>query len=107
LKQIAGRAGRYGHHEVGEFGVVGKGTVQQLRTIWTRHDPSFGSRRALTVRPTRAMVDRLAGRIGRDSMMLLIDCFAAARTTGSPYRVADLSALRPSGPGPGRARYRV
>lgn len=94
LKQIAGRAGRYGHHEEGEFGVVGKGTVQQLRTIWTRHDPSFGSRRALTVRPTRAMVDRLAGRIGRDSMMLLVDCFAAARTTGSPYRVADLSALR-------------
>ncbi|MFV3074530.1 helicase-related protein [Niveispirillum fermenti] len=94
VKQIAGRAGRYGHHEVGEFGVIGKGTPAQLRTLWTRTDPSFGPRTALTVRPTRAMVARLATRIGTDSMVLLVDCFAAARTTGSPYRVADLSSLR-------------
>lgn len=94
VKQIAGRAGRFGHHEVGEFGVVAKGTPQQLRTLWTRPDLSFGPRTALTVRPTRAMVARLAARIGTRSMQLLIDCFAAAKTTGSPYRVADLSALR-------------
>ncbi len=94
VKQIAGRAGRFGHHEVGEFGVVGKGTPQQLRTLWTRPDIAFGPRTGLTVRPTRAMVARLASRIGTDSMMLLVDCFAAAKTTGSPYRVSDLSSLR-------------
>ncbi|ACI99512.1 helicase-related protein [Rhodospirillum centenum] len=94
VKQIAGRAGRFGHFEAGEFGVVGRGTPQALRMIVTRPDTSFGPKTALTVRPTRAMVARLAGRVGSHSLSLLIDCFAAARTAGSPFRVADLEPLR-------------
>ncbi|HYE49260.1 MAG TPA: helicase-related protein [Azospirillaceae bacterium] len=94
VKQIAGRAGRFGHFEAGEFGVVGRGTPQALRAILNRPDAGFGPRTLLTVRPTRAMVARLAGRIGSESLSLLVDCFAAAKTAGSPYRVADLSPLR-------------
>lgn len=94
LKQIAGRAGRYGHHEAGEFGIVGKGTAARLQALWNRPDNAFGPKTMLTVRPTRAMVARLAGRIGTHNMQLLVDCFAAAKTAGSPYRVSDLSSLR-------------
>ncbi|MFM2041722.1 MAG: helicase RhrA [Pseudomonadota bacterium] len=94
VKQIAGRAGRFGHHEWGEYGVVGRGTPQMLRMLMTRADTLFGPKTPLTVRPTRAMVERLAGRIGTHSLSLLVDCFAAAKTAGSPYRVADLASLR-------------
>lgn len=94
VKQIAGRAGRFGHHEMGEFGVVGRGTPQALRMLLNRPDVVFGPKTQLTVRPTRAMVDRLASRIGSHSLSLLVDCFAAAKTAGSPFRVADLAPLR-------------
>jgi len=94
IKQIAGRAGRYGHFESGMFGVVGRGTPLQLRMLLNRPDQALGPRVPLTVRPTRGMVGRLANRIGTESLLLLVDCFAAAKTSGSPYRVADLSALR-------------
>ncbi|WP_114395850.1 helicase-related protein [Oleisolibacter albus] len=94
IRQISGRAGRYGHHETGEYGVVGRGTPQQLEMQLNRPDPALGARTPLTVRPTRAMVARLADRIGSHSLSLLVDCFAAARTTGSPYRVADMAPLR-------------
>lgn len=94
IKQIAGRAGRFGHHEWGEFGVVGRGTPQALRMQLNRPDYVFGHKTQLTVRPTRAMVGRLAERIGTQSLSLLVDCFAAAKTAGSPFRVADLAAMR-------------
>ncbi len=94
VKQIAGRAGRFGHFEAGEFGVIGRGSPSALRAILNRPDPVFGPKTQMTVRPTRQMVARLATRIGSHSVALLVDCFAAAKTSGSPYRVADLKPLR-------------
>ncbi|MGY0782550.1 helicase-related protein [Azospirillum argentinense] len=94
VKQIAGRAGRFGKFESGEFGVVGRGTPQALRTLLEKADGRLRADAPLTVRPTRAMLARLADHIGTEETVLLLDCFADARTAGSPYRVGDLSGMR-------------
>ncbi|MBP2291675.1 helicase-related protein [Azospirillum rugosum] len=94
VKQIAGRAGRFGKFESGEFGVVGRGTPQALRNLLEKGDPRLLPTAPLTVRPTRGMLARLADHLGTEETVLLVDCFADARTGGSPYRVGDLSGLR-------------
>jgi ATP-dependent RNA helicase SUPV3L1/SUV3 len=94
IKQIAGRAGRFGRHESGFFGVIGKGTPALLQRLLNQPTRDFGPRAVLTVRPARMMLERLAHRLNADRLLPLVDCFAAAKTLGSPYRVADLGDLR-------------
>ncbi|MDQ2105533.1 helicase-related protein, partial [Azospirillum isscasi] len=94
VKQIAGRAGRFGKFESGEFGVVGRGTPQALRSLLEKADGRLRPDAPLAVRPTRAMLARLAGHVGTEEAVLLLDCFADARTAGSPYRLGDLSGMR-------------
>ncbi|AWK89006.1 helicase-related protein [Azospirillum thermophilum] len=94
VKQIAGRAGRFGKFEEGAFGVVARGTPAALRTLLEKADPRLKPDAPLSVRPTRAMLARLAGHVGTDGAALAVSCFADARTAGSPYRLADLSTLR-------------
>lgn len=94
VKQIAGRAGRFGQHEAGEYGVIARGTPQALRRLLDQTDPRLGPKAPLTVRPSRAMLARLAEYLDSDEVAPLIDRFAEARTAGSPYRVGDLSGLR-------------
>ncbi len=94
VKQIAGRAGRFGQFEEGYFGVVARGTPQALRQLLERPDQRLQPDAALAVRPTRAMLTRLAGHVGTAETRLLIECFADAATSGSPFRLSDLSGLR-------------
>ncbi|QQP91200.1 RNA helicase [Skermanella sp. TT6] len=94
IRQIAGRAGRFGQFEAGEFGVVARNTPQALKTLMERTDARLGPQASLAVRPTRGMLARLAEYSGATEMALLIDWFAAARTAGSLYRIGDLGALR-------------
>jgi ATP-dependent RNA helicase SUPV3L1/SUV3 len=94
VRQIAGRAGRFGQFEVGEFGVIARNTPQALRTLMERPDLRFGPNVPLTVRPTRGMLARLADYSGTSELALLLDWFAAARTAGSPYAVSELAPLR-------------
>ncbi|MGQ9365098.1 helicase-related protein [Azospirillum sp. ST 5-10] len=94
VRQIAGRAGRFGHHDAGEFGVVARGTPQALRRLLEQDDLRLGPGAPLTVRPSRAMLARLADHLGSAEVTPLIDAFAVARTADSPYRVGDLSGLR-------------
>ncbi|WP_246148284.1 helicase-related protein [Skermanella pratensis] len=94
IRQIAGRAGRFGQFEAGEFGVVTRNTPQALKTLMERPDARLGPQASLAIRPTRSMLARLAEYSGTTAMTLLIDWFSAARTAGSLYRIGDLGALR-------------
>ncbi|PWC52763.1 RNA helicase [Azospirillum sp. TSO22-1] len=94
VKQIAGRAGRFGRHEEGAFGVVARGTPGALKRLLEAADTRLRPDAPLAVRPTRGMLRRLAGYLGTGETVLLVDCFAAARTAGSPYRVGALAAVR-------------
>ena len=94
VKQIAGRAGRFGKFEAGEFGVIGRGTPQALRRLLDQADARLLPTSPLAVRPTRGMLARLAAYLETEETVLLVGCFADARTAGSPYRVGDLSSLR-------------
>ncbi|MCG5240387.1 helicase-related protein [Azospirillum doebereinerae] len=94
VKQIAGRAGRFGQFEEGFYGVVARGTPAQLRQLLERPDHRRHPNAPLSVRPTRAMLARLAGHIGTQETRLLVDCFADAAVAGSPFRLSDLSGLR-------------
>jgi ATP-dependent RNA helicase SUPV3L1/SUV3 len=94
VRQIAGRAGRFGQFEVGEFGVIARNTPQSLRTLMERPDLRLGPHAPMTVRPTRGMLARLAEYSGTSDLALLLDWFAAARTAGSPYLVSELAPLR-------------
>ncbi|MBP2229169.1 ATP-dependent RNA helicase SUPV3L1/SUV3 [Azospirillum agricola] len=94
VKQIAGRAGRFGQFEEGFYGVVARGTPGQLRQLLERPDNRLRPDAPLAVRPTRAMLARLAAHIGTGETRLLVDCFADAAVSGSPFRLSDLSGLR-------------
>lgn len=94
VKQIAGRAGRYGQFEEGFYGVVGRGTPAGLRALLERADVRLRPDAPLAVRPTRAMLGRLAEAVGTTETRLLVECFADASTAGSPFRLSDLSGLR-------------
>ncbi|ASG24666.1 helicase-related protein [Nitrospirillum viridazoti] len=94
VRQIAGRAGRYGKFEVGEYGVVGRGSPNALRHMYKAADEKVHAAMSLTLRPTRAMMERLATYVGTDRLVPLVDCFAAADTKGSPYALADLTPVR-------------
>jgi ATP-dependent RNA helicase SUPV3L1/SUV3 len=94
VRQIAGRAGRFGQFEVGEFGVIARNTPQALRSLLERPDPRLGRQTALTVRPTRGMLARLSEYSDTAELALLVDWFTAARTAGSPYAVSELAPLR-------------
>ncbi len=94
VKQIAGRAGRYGQFEEGFYGVIARGTPAALRALLERPDTRLRPDAPLAVRPTRAMLGRLAGHIGTEETKLLVECFADASTAGSPFRLSDLSGLR-------------
>ncbi len=96
VKQIAGRAGRFGHFDEGEFGVVARGTPQALRTLMEKPDARLRPDRPLPVRPSRAMLARLAEHLGTDEAGLLLRCFAQARTAGTsatPFRLSDVAPL--------------
>ncbi|MBP2302976.1 helicase-related protein [Azospirillum picis] len=98
VKQIAGRAGRFGQFEEGYFGVIARGTPATLKRLLEAPDRRLRADAPLPVRPTRAMLARLAAHVGSDETRLLVDCFADAATAGSPFRLADLSALRRAAP---------
>jgi ATP-dependent RNA helicase SUPV3L1/SUV3 len=73
VRQIAGRAGRFGQFEVGEFGVIARNTPQSLRTLMERPDLRLGPHAPMTVRPTRGMLARLAEYSGTSDLALLLD----------------------------------
>ena len=99
---IAGRAGRFGHFEVGEFGVIARNTPQALRTLLERPDLRLGPHVPLTVRPTRA-----CWRVLRTIAALRIwrCCWTGSRRhgpAGSPYPVSELAPAPPAGGVAGR-----
>ncbi|MFD1623642.1 helicase-related protein [Azospirillum griseum] len=104
IKQIAGRAGRFGQHEEGFYGVIGRGTPQALRQLLEKPDSRLRADAPLPVRPSRAMLARLADHVGTAETRLVIDCFVAGNRNGggsgggggnaSPFRLSDLSGLR-------------
>ncbi|CAO3356123.1 helicase-related protein [Azospirillum melinis] len=98
VKQIAGRAGRFGQFEEGHFGVIARGTPAALKRLLEAPDRRLRADAPLPVRPTRAMLARLASHIDSDETRLLVECFGSAATAGSPFRLADLSALRRAAP---------
>ena len=98
VKQIAGRAGRFGQFEEGHFGVIARGTPAALKRLLEAPDRRLHADAPLPVRPTRAMLARLASHIDSDETRLLVECFGTAATAGSPFRLADLSALRRAAP---------
>ncbi|HYC03123.1 MAG TPA: helicase-related protein [Azospirillaceae bacterium] len=93
VRQIAGRAGRYGRFEIGEFGVVGRGSPRELRKLYDEANHAIYAGLPLTIRPTKMMLERLASHLGTDRLVPLVECFAAADTKGSPYQIADLKPM--------------
>lgn len=94
VRQIAGRAGRFGRFEVGEYGVVERGTPAALRALYRAADAGVHAALPLRLRPTRGMMERLAEHMRTDRLVPLVDSFAATDTSGSPYVLSDLSDMR-------------
>ncbi len=92
IRQIAGRAGRYGIHEEGQVTALDARDVPVLRRSIERHDPT-PSDAPIWISPTDEHLRRLAAIIGTNRVSRLLQFFQTRVLRGeeASLRIADLS----------------
>ncbi|MEO5968749.1 MAG: helicase-related protein [Bdellovibrionia bacterium] len=91
VKQIAGRAGRYGKFECGYVGVATQGNVSMInQSIHAVHEATLES---CCVRPTETQLEVLRDQIGGGSIKSAISLFSQLSKTNSIIVCSDLSEM--------------
>lgn len=92
IRQIAGRAGRYGMHEVGIVTALNKRDLAYIRTAMEREAEPLPV--VAPIAPHVKMLDYLAQETGKNDLPSLLDCFAALPGDTDLFRKADVSSMR-------------
>jgi ATP-dependent RNA helicase SUPV3L1/SUV3 len=92
IRQIAGRAGRFGMHEVGTVTALNRRDLQHLREALAAPEEPLPI--IAPIAPHLKMLDFLAQETGRNDLPSLLDCFAALPGDTDLFRKADVSSMR-------------
>ena len=92
IRQIAGRAGRYGMHEVGLVTALNKRDLAHIRTAMAAEAEALPI--VAPIAPHMKMLDFLAQETGKNDLPSLLDCFAALPGDTDLFRKADVSSMR-------------
>jgi ATP-dependent RNA helicase SUPV3L1/SUV3 len=92
IRQIAGRAGRYGMHEVGVVTALNKRDLEHIRTAMAA--PAEPLPIVAPIAPHMKMLDYLAQETGKNDLPSLLDCFAALPGDTDLFAKADVSSMR-------------
>ena len=92
IRQIAGRAGRYGMHEVGTVTALNKRDLDHIRTAMAAAAEPLPT--IAPIAPHMKMLDFLAQETGRNDLPSLLDCFAALPGDTDLFCKADVSSMR-------------
>ena len=92
IRQIAGRAGRFGMHEVGLVTALNKHDLTRIREAMAA--PAEPLPTIAPIAPHIKMLEFLAQETGRNDLTSLLDCFAALPGDTDLFCKADVSSMR-------------
>ncbi len=92
IRQIAGRAGRYGMHEVGVVTALNKRDLAYIREAMAA--PPEALPIIAPIAPHIKMLEFLAQETGKNDLPSLLDCFAALPGDTDLFCKADVSSMR-------------
>ena len=92
IRQIAGRAGRYGMHETGVVTALNKRDLAHIRAAMAAEPEPLPV--IAPIAPHMKMLDFLAQETGRNDLPSLLDCFAALPGDTDLFCKADVSSMR-------------
>jgi ATP-dependent RNA helicase SUPV3L1/SUV3 len=92
IRQIAGRAGRFGHHETGTVTALNQRDLALIREAFAT-DP-LPLPPVAPIAPHMKMLGFLAAETGKSDLASLLDCFAALPGDTDLFRKADVAAMR-------------
>jgi ATP-dependent RNA helicase SUPV3L1/SUV3 len=92
IRQIAGRAGRYGMHEVGGVTALNRRDLVRIRTAMAADAEPLPI--IAPIAPHIKMLEFLAQETGRNDLPSLLDCFAALPGDTDLFCKADVSSMR-------------
>jgi ATP-dependent RNA helicase SUPV3L1/SUV3 len=92
IRQIAGRAGRYGMHEVGTVTALNKRDLARIRAAMASDAEPLPT--IAPIAPHIKMLEFLAQETGRNDLPSLLDCFAALPGDTDLFCKADVSSMR-------------
>lgn len=92
IRQIAGRAGRYGMHEVGLVTALNRRDLSRIRAAMAADSEPLP--KIAPIAPHMKMLDFLAQETGKSDLPSLLDCFAALPGDTDLFCKADVSSMR-------------
>ncbi|MEA3213088.1 MAG: ATP-dependent helicase [Chthoniobacter sp.] len=92
IRQIAGRAGRFGMHEVGVVTALNKRDLDRIREAMAAAPEPLAT--IAPIAPHMKMLEFLAQETGRSDLPSLLDCFAALPGDTDLFCKADVSSMR-------------
>ena len=92
IRQIAGRAGRFGMHEVGTVTALNRRDLAHIRAAMAAEAEPLPT--IAPIAPHMKMLDYLAQETGRHDLPSLLDCFAALPGDTDLFSKADVSSMR-------------
>ena len=92
IRQIAGRAGRFGMHETGIVTALNRRDLAHIRTAMAAEAEPLPV--IAPIAPHMKMLDFLAQETGRNDLPSLLDCFAALPGDTDLFCKADVSSMR-------------
>ena len=92
IRQIAGRAGRFGMHEIGVVTALNRRDLEHIRQAMVAEAEPLPT--IAPIAPHMKMLEFLAQETGRNDLPSLLDCFAALPGDTDLFRKADVSSMR-------------
>jgi len=89
--QIAGRAGRYGHHEVGHIGATSKSVLQHISNMFT--SPMSTIKPPVKVKATQLQVEELSTHLGTKSLTKILEYFSKHMKYDGPFVATNIKTM--------------
>jgi len=89
--QIAGRAGRYGHHEVGHIGGTSGTVLNHIRDMFT--SPMRTIKPPVKVKATQIQVEELSAHLGTKNLTSILNYFSKHMKYDGPFEAVNLKGM--------------
>lgn len=89
--QIAGRAGRYGHHEIGHIGAVSKSVLQHINHMF--HSPMHTIKAPVKVKATLQQIEDLSTHLGTKSLTKILNYFTKHMQYDGPFKAVNIKTM--------------
>ena len=89
--QIAGRAGRYGHHEIGHIGATSRSVLNHISEMFT--SPMTTIKPPVKVKATQTQVEELSTHLGTKSLTKILQYFSKHMKYDGPFVATNIKTM--------------